>query len=39
VDYARKGGTLDLEADGHGAEQRVGKLLQLIVANREFQLV
>jgi uncharacterized protein (DUF1800 family) len=39
VNYARKGGTLDLEVDGRDAEQRVGKLLQLIVANREFQLV
>jgi uncharacterized protein (DUF1800 family) len=37
--FARSGGPLDLERGGPAAEERVGELLQLIVATREFQLV
>jgi uncharacterized protein (DUF1800 family) len=37
---ARKGGNLKFgESDDRASEQRVGELLQLIVATREFQLV
>jgi uncharacterized protein (DUF1800 family) len=40
LDFARKGGPLRFGGkDDQAAEQRVGELLQLIVATREFQLV
>jgi uncharacterized protein (DUF1800 family) len=40
LDFARKGGNLRFGGkDDRAAEQRVGELLQLIVATREFQLV
>jgi uncharacterized protein (DUF1800 family) len=39
VDYARRDGPLDLGVGGdRAADQRVGKMLQLIVATREYQL-
>jgi uncharacterized protein (DUF1800 family) len=38
VDHSRLGGPLRFSVDGRAAEQRVSKLLQLIVATREFQL-
>jgi hypothetical protein len=37
VGFARKGGPLQL--DDSSQEQRVGEMLQLIVATREFQRV
>ncbi|MDP8921812.1 MAG: DUF1800 domain-containing protein [Chloroflexota bacterium] len=36
IEFAERGGALNL-ADGRAAEQRVGALLQMIVATREFQ--
>jgi uncharacterized protein (DUF1800 family) len=39
VDFAKKGGSLMLAEGDRDAEQRVGEMLQLIVATREFQLV
>jgi uncharacterized protein (DUF1800 family) len=39
VDFARREGALDLPAGGQAAEQRVGSLLSLIAATREFQFV
>jgi hypothetical protein len=38
VSFARKGGPLRLSDGDRDAEQRVGEMLQLIVATREFQL-
>ena len=37
VGFAKKGG--DLNLDDEGQAQRVGEMLQLIVATREFQRV
>ena len=37
LDFACKGGRLDLSTGGRAAEQRVAELLQLVVATREFQ--
>jgi uncharacterized protein (DUF1800 family) len=39
LDFANKGGTLALTPGDRAAEQRVGEMLSLIVATREFQLV
>jgi hypothetical protein len=39
VGLARKGGTLELSDGDTAQEQRVGEMLQLIVATREFQRV
>jgi uncharacterized protein (DUF1800 family) len=39
VGFARKGGDLDLADGKRETEQRVGEMLQLIVATREFQRV
>jgi len=39
ISFAEKGGALKLTEGDRAAEQRVGELLQLIVATREFQLV
>jgi len=39
ISFAEKGGALKLAAGDRDAEQRVGELLQLIVATREYQLV
>jgi uncharacterized protein (DUF1800 family) len=39
VNFAQNGGPLNLEKDGRAGEERVGEILQLIVATREFQLV
>src|SRR5258708_38511259 len=39
LDFAIKGGTLRLAPGDRAAEQRVGEMLSLIVATREFQLV
>ncbi|TME87831.1 MAG: DUF1800 domain-containing protein, partial [Chloroflexi bacterium] len=39
VDFASKGGNLRLERGDRAAEQRVGEMLSMIVATREFQLV
>jgi hypothetical protein len=39
VNFAQNGGPLNLEEDGRAGEERVGEILQLIVATREFQLV
>jgi uncharacterized protein (DUF1800 family) len=39
VRHAEKAGPLDLEHGGRAAEQRVGEMLQMIVATREFQWV
>jgi uncharacterized protein (DUF1800 family) len=39
LDFAKKGGTLRLTPGDRAAEQRVGEILSLIVATREFQLV
>jgi len=39
VDFARKGGNLVLTPGDRTAEQRVGEVLSMIVATREFQLV
>jgi uncharacterized protein (DUF1800 family) len=39
VDFAQREGTLDLATGDRAAEQRVGSLLSLIVATREFQFV
>jgi uncharacterized protein (DUF1800 family) len=39
VGFARKGGPLKLAEGDRDAEQRVGEMLQLIVATREFQRV
>src|SRR6266852_4123088 len=39
LDFARKGGALELTPGDRAAEQRVGEMLSLIVATREFQLV
>jgi uncharacterized protein (DUF1800 family) len=39
VDFATKGGTLTLTPGDRAAEQRVGEMLSMIVATREFQLV
>ena len=39
ISFAQKGGPLKLDQDGRAAEQRVGELLALIVATREYQLV
>ena len=38
INFAERGGTLDLTS-GRAAEQRVGAMLQMIVATREFQWV
>jgi hypothetical protein len=38
IAFAQKGGPLNLAEGGRDAEQRVGELLQVIVATREFQL-
>jgi hypothetical protein len=37
VAFARRGGGLDLRDGDRAAEERVGELLQLIVATREYQ--
>jgi uncharacterized protein (DUF1800 family) len=39
IDFASTGGPLRLADGDRAAEQRVGELLQVIVASREFQLV
>jgi len=39
ISFAEKGGALKLTPGDRAAEQRVGELLQLIVATREYQLV
>jgi uncharacterized protein (DUF1800 family) len=39
LDFASKGGNLALTPGDRAAEQRVGEMLSLIVATREFQLV
>jgi len=39
LDFARKGGALRLTPGDQAAEQRIGEMLSLIVATREFQLV
>jgi len=39
VNFAQNGGPLNLETSGRSGEERVGEILQLIVATREFQLV
>jgi uncharacterized protein (DUF1800 family) len=39
TEFAVKGGNLRLEPGDRAAEQRVGEMLQMIVATREFQLV
>jgi hypothetical protein len=39
VRHAEKAGPLDLAAGGRAAEERVGELLQMVVATREFQWV
>jgi uncharacterized protein (DUF1800 family) len=39
LDFATKGGNLDLTRGDRAAEQRVGEMLSMIVATREFQLV
>jgi hypothetical protein len=39
LDFAKKGGVLKLTPGDRAAEQRVGEMLSLIVATREFQLV
>jgi uncharacterized protein (DUF1800 family) len=39
VGHARKAGPLDLSSGGQAAEARVGEMLQMIVATREFQWV
>ena len=39
VGFARKGGDLKLSSGDEAQEQRVGEMLQLIVATREFQRV
>jgi uncharacterized protein (DUF1800 family) len=39
IDFASTGGPLRLSEGDRAAEQRVGELLQLIVATREFQFV
>jgi len=39
ISFAEKGGVLKLTEGDRAAEQRVGELLQLIVATREYQLV
>jgi hypothetical protein len=39
LDFANKGGMLRLTPGDRAAEQRVGEMLSLIVATREFQLV
>jgi hypothetical protein len=39
LDFANKGGPLRLTPGDRAAEQRVGEMLSLIVATREFQLV
>jgi hypothetical protein len=39
VGFARKGGDLDLSDGKRETEQRVGEMLQLIVATREYQRV
>ena len=38
VKFASQGGPLHLDDENHAAEQRVGELLSLIVATREFQM-
>jgi len=38
VDFAAKGGNLVLTPGDRDAEQRVGEMLSMIVATREFQL-
>jgi hypothetical protein len=39
VNFAQNGGPLNLQTDGRAGEERIGEILQLIVATREFQLV
>jgi uncharacterized protein (DUF1800 family) len=39
LDFASRGGNLRLEPGDRAAEQRVGEMLSMIVATREFQLV
>jgi hypothetical protein len=39
LDFANKGGVLKLTPGNRAAKQRVGEMLALIVATREFQLV
>jgi uncharacterized protein (DUF1800 family) len=39
LDFANKGGNLRLAPGDRAAEQRVGEMLSMIVATREFQLV
>jgi uncharacterized protein (DUF1800 family) len=39
LDFATKGGNLELTPGDRAAEQRVGEMLSMIVATREFQLV
>jgi hypothetical protein len=39
VGFARKGGDLKLTDGNRDQEQRVGEMLQLIVATREYQRV
>jgi uncharacterized protein (DUF1800 family) len=39
VRHAEKAGPLDLASGGRAAEERVGELLQMVVATREFQWV
>jgi len=39
VNFAQNAGPINIAAGGRAAEERVGEMLQLIVATREFQLV
>jgi len=39
IAFAQKGGALNLAGGDRAAEQRVGEMLSLVVATREFQLV
>jgi len=39
VNFAHNAGTINIAVGGRAAEERVGEMLQLIVATREFQLV
>ena len=38
INFAEQAGAFDLAAGGRDAEQRVGDMLRMIVATREFQL-
>jgi hypothetical protein len=39
VNFAQNTGPINIAEGGRAAEERVGEMLQLIVATREFQLV